>query len=227
MTNDAETSQETAKPSSKGRTTLLLVVLGLMCAALAYDYRIARPAVEEAFAKIESRSTELNKTPDQFLAKEEVQELIGKAPSETFEDGTSIVEVYSWMSGLPVRSHKLFVAYKPYQEQDIFFRMEKFGYEREPEPVSVGELPEAGTTGGESGTPTSAISTSLPEGGDEAMEDDAPTERKPPPSFESTDKDGDGKLSASEFPEMDEADENGDGSVDQEEYEAYFSQTEE
>ncbi|TWT50567.1 hypothetical protein Pla22_33100 [Rubripirellula amarantea] len=123
-----------SKPSGgNGGNTLRIVlfaVLGLLLIGLAYDYLVARPGVDAAYDKIAARSVELNKLPDTYFTNSDVQELLGKQPSRTFEDSNGeLVEVFSWRSGLPIKTHDLFAVYKPSDGKMLFNRHAKFAYE--------------------------------------------------------------------------------------------------
>ena len=102
MPEESSTSSDSNPGSS--RKFFLFGVLALSLVALAYDYRVARPSVELAYDKIVDRSIEVNRTNSVFT-NIDVRALIGREPSRTFQDENGdTVEVFSWRSGLPIRS---------------------------------------------------------------------------------------------------------------------------
>tara|TARA_R110002049_G_scaffold72490_6_gene187383 strand:+ start:66300 stop:66950 length:651 start_codon:yes stop_codon:yes gene_type:complete len=130
--------QESSTPNQGRRKNYLLMVLTVMVGMLAYDYRVARPSVDRAYQKIVQRTTEVNNSPARSLTNQDVQTLITKSPSRTFMDGQDLVEVYSWRSGLPVRTHDLFAVYKKsIRGEQVFYRQAKFVYETSAEVAPV------------------------------------------------------------------------------------------
>lgn len=119
-----------AKDSGGGTRRLVLFgLLGLMVVALAYDYLVARPAVNAAYDKITDESVAVNRTGTGFLSNLKVRELVGKEPAETFMDGDQSVEVFHWAGGLIVKPHKLYAVYKKSGDDKLFYRHSKFAYE--------------------------------------------------------------------------------------------------
>ncbi|OYP36029.1 hypothetical protein [Rhodopirellula sp. MGV] len=124
--------QQTAEPTKQGssaRSAILYGVLALMVVALIYDYKVARPAVSADYDKVTEASTKANGIANDFLTNLEVRELLGKEPVETFSDGGETVEVFSYMGGLIVKPHKLFVAYRKSGDELMFSRHAKFAYD--------------------------------------------------------------------------------------------------
>jgi len=117
------------KPPRNNRQYILLGVLALLIAALAYDFRVARPQVDELADKLDTRNLEINRDPEMKFTPDEVRRVIGFEPSDTFADGVSKVEAYAIQSGLPFRKHYLYVTYKPFKGEEIFYKLEKFAYE--------------------------------------------------------------------------------------------------
>ena len=216
MSNSSNQSKpaatSTKSKKSKLSSILLFVVLALLIAALAYDYGVARPAVEEAYAMIDEKSVEFDNDPDRVLTRGTIGDLLGRPADETTENGTSTVDVYRWTSGLLFKTHNLYVSYKRTGGADIFFRLEKFGFEPE---VPSGDAPDEQRG-------TAAISNRLP---DNLPADDESEEKREIPPFESVDRNSDGKLNAAEMPEVEEADADGDGTVSKAEYEDYMRWT--
>ncbi len=116
--------------SGNTRKKVLFGILALLLVALLYDYAVARPSVETAYNQIVDRSTEVNSKSTEVFTNLDVRELLGKEPSRTFDDANGDkVEVYSWRSGLPIKSHELFTVYKPNNGKFLFYRHAKFQYE--------------------------------------------------------------------------------------------------
>lgn len=99
--------------SSRIRLLVLLGLLGVMLGALWYDYKVARPAVENAYSRIALLNTEINsRSGKQYMTNQDVQKELKRAPMETFTtDGGYMVEVYGWRSGLPTKTHKYYAVY--------------------------------------------------------------------------------------------------------------------
>jgi len=105
-------------PPAKSSTALairivLLAVLGLLVVGLIYDYRVARPAHEEAWAEIQKMLN--SKNTDAGVVKitnKDVQEKFGRTPSSTYKEGRYTVEVFSWRTGLLVTSYPIYVYYE-------------------------------------------------------------------------------------------------------------------
>jgi hypothetical protein len=221
------------------RKGILYGLLVIMLVALGYDYLVARPAVDEAYDKIVKENQRMNARPGEVLTNTGVAELIGKEPSETFNDGADLVEVYAFRGGLPMKPHKLFAVYKRQGEQQAFYRHAKFVYESSSAvaPVSVSKTVDAGLSdeelaanaeeemaaagggfsddngggGGGGGRPGGG-----PGGGFD-----------PAAMFDENDADGDGKLAGDEIPErMSEnvaaIDTDGDAAVSKQEWTAYI-----
>ncbi|MEM6468882.1 MAG: hypothetical protein AAF802_04885 [Planctomycetota bacterium] len=114
--------------SSRGTSVLrrvaVFVVFLVLCAALGYDYLVARPAVDQMFSDIETSTT-----TNELISKDELSKIVGKEPSDNFMDGGRSVDVYHWTSGLIVKPHKLFVAYEQIDGTWRFSSVSKFAYE--------------------------------------------------------------------------------------------------
>jgi hypothetical protein len=112
-----------AKPASAGRLVVLLGLLGLATAALAYDNLVAKPGLEAAVTKVDDYAKERNSkgakesgpiTPD------DIHQAIGMQPTfvEKHPDKHYMVEYYCWWGRLPVidlrtgnRRHFLAIVY--------------------------------------------------------------------------------------------------------------------
>jgi hypothetical protein len=135
------TPAQSAATGSSLRRKFLFGLLGILLIALAYDYAVARPGVETAYDQIAERSIEVNANSTQVFTNTDVHQLIGKDPARTFQDPNGdTVEVFRWLSGLPIRSHELFAVYKPNGGKLLFHRHAKFKYETSEE---VGNLSSA------------------------------------------------------------------------------------
>ena len=158
-------SEET-QPKKNPRQLVLLALLGLLIIALVYDYKVARPGVQEGYDKVVKLSESMNRIgfasseeeeeeeeandesdPDadpeadedseddvnydkrELVTPERVAEELGKKPASSFEDGEEHVEVYTWRSGLVVKTHKLFVSYRKSGDGLIFDRATPWIYE--------------------------------------------------------------------------------------------------
>lgn len=129
----ANASNETtsAKPGSR-RRNILVAILGLLLIGLLYDFAVARPAVEKAYASLTKKNDEFNAARRyQAMGEAETWEVLGREPSRTFQDGEMHVEVYSWRSGLPFRTHDLFVVYRTVLGKKSLVRLTKFAHEPE------------------------------------------------------------------------------------------------
>ncbi|MCH1495981.1 MAG: hypothetical protein L7U72_12175 [Rubripirellula sp.] len=127
--SEASSSTETVRGGGP-RQTVLLVLLGVMVVALAYDYKVARPNVDAAYEKIVTKSMQVNSKSTEVLTNLSVRELLEMEPSETREEANGdLVEVFSWRSGLPIRTHNLYAVYKKNGENWLFHRHSKFIHE--------------------------------------------------------------------------------------------------
>ena len=98
--------------ASKTRTFVLLGLLGLMLFALWYDYKVARPAVEDAYARIGKLNADINSLAGKkYMTNEDVRNELKRSPIRTFSEGGYLVEVYAWRAGLPIKSHEYYAVY--------------------------------------------------------------------------------------------------------------------
>lgn len=109
------------------RQIILFCLLGVMLVALAYDYRIARPNVEKAFDQIVHLNDQMNLSakPTPTL-NSDIRKEIGRDPARVYSEGPYRIEVFSWTSGLPFRTHDLFAVYVPNGNDLVFMRHYKF-----------------------------------------------------------------------------------------------------
>ncbi len=170
---------DSSKPESKAgssnlRQLLLIGLLVLLVIGLIYDYTVARPGVNDAYDKITEQSMLTNMSSTNVFTNTDVQDLLKKAPSRTFEEPNGdFVEVYSWRSGLPIRTHDLFAVFKKNGENWMFHRHSKYKHEPSTEvskydgkdaiiitgdgdPPTDGQDEPSPTTGGSSGDGGSA-----------------------------------------------------------------------
>ncbi|MCO8125373.1 hypothetical protein NHH03_26780 [Stieleria sp. TO1_6] len=133
MADDSRDNHSTPAPANQSgggvRKLVLFGLLAVMLAALIYDYAVARPAVNAASDKITEANSKANGQAIGFLTPEKVSEVLGKTPVETFDDGSLSVEVYHFPSGLVVKSHKLYAAYRKSGDERMFYQMSLFKYD--------------------------------------------------------------------------------------------------
>jgi hypothetical protein len=156
-----------------------LAVLGALIFALWYDYKVARPAVETAFDTI-SKFNETTNTSGgrKFLKNTDIQDKLNREPTRTYDEGDFHVEVYSWRSGLPIRSHNY---YAVYQRGTPLVFLKHFKYEVPPDEFAATMAPQE--TGGIDEPPPdvgSPISETRPDGEEGAKPaTDYPPEAQP------------------------------------------------
>lgn len=131
---------DTSKRSGGLRRGILYSLLCILAVALVYDYGVARPNVNAAYDVLLDENQRLNAKPNEFLSNTDVQKLLKKEPSSTFNDGSSFVEVYQWPGGIPGWPHSLFAVYKDRDDQHMFYRQAKFIYDSSSEVSPIAEL---------------------------------------------------------------------------------------
>lgn len=96
------------------RVGVLLVVFFVLLGALAYDFRVARPAAQAGYEKVigllEKRAK--SRKGDAEFEPADVQRELGCAPSSTRQQGLTTIETYSWRGGMPLRTYNLYVLYQ-------------------------------------------------------------------------------------------------------------------
>jgi hypothetical protein len=109
----SDVASATSKGTSPLRLIILLIIFGTALAGLLYDYTIARPAIQKADNTIQGLLSGSIEDPDGdgTVTANEVQALIGSAPSRVKQLTNGRIEVYSWRSGLPYRTYDLHVVY--------------------------------------------------------------------------------------------------------------------
>lgn len=110
--------------SFHARLAAVSLLLATMLFALWYDYYVARVAVLAAYEQISQKNVEMNRASGRTsMVNTDVQAILGKTPSRTFNEGPYRIEVYSWIGGLPFRTHDLYAVYVP-RGNDFVFMME-------------------------------------------------------------------------------------------------------
>ena len=223
------TNADSSKPSSGNRRqTILLVVLGLFIIAIVYDYKVARPAVDAAYDNLLAEYNRANASSTDFLSPGEVHEILNKTPASKFADGDDEVEVFAWQSGVPLRPHKLYVAYGDSKRGPMMQRHTKYFYEskktisREREKGSDAQSEEFKYPDSGSGSAEAMPGGGGPEGGPQG----GPGGRgqfDPEATFRERDADGDGQIRGEEIGErmqqnLESIDSDGDGAVSLEEF---------
>ncbi|HUG67728.1 MAG TPA: EF-hand domain-containing protein [Pirellulaceae bacterium] len=105
--NDRQPSRQSADApegsGSKRRLFLLVGLLALALFALWYDYKVARPAVEQAYERIAATNEEINSASEhRRMTNVDVQSVLRRTPSDTFVSGKFTVEAYRWNAGMPI-----------------------------------------------------------------------------------------------------------------------------
>jgi hypothetical protein len=115
-----------AKPG-RLRQIILFTLLGLMLMAAAYDYIIARPNVDKAYDQISQLNNSMNSASmSKQTLNTDIHKEINRTPEKTYTQGPYRVEVFSWMAGLPFRTHDLYAVYTPKGNDLVFMRHYKF-----------------------------------------------------------------------------------------------------
>ncbi|NNE01102.1 MAG: hypothetical protein HKN47_27620 [Pirellulaceae bacterium] len=231
---DAQVPTEPPKSTGdKVRKLILFSLLGIMVVALAYDYRIARPAVNTAYDIITTESEKMNKVGDSVFTNSDVQKLINKTPTSSFADGYDLVEVYSYNGGIPGRPHNLYAVYKPHGDKQMFYRHSKFVYERGTDvaPIATATVNQYSE---EEIAQIDAADAALLAQQRRSAPPESPTDQRRDLNsatlFADYDKDNDLKLTGDEIPAdiaqvLSEVDTDGDGAVSLEELDARMEAT--
>jgi hypothetical protein len=153
---DQQAPREGAAPVSDSASgtsllrMLLFGVLGLLVLALGYDYLWARKQHQEAVAVIESLIADPSAaqvvSEAEPITAERIETAINRQPTEKSDGATYELHRYSWRSGLPWRTHNIYVIYAKGKsaggEEILFFH--DFSYGAPPDPV---QFPGPATTG--------------------------------------------------------------------------------
>ena len=223
---------------SRGRLFVLIGLLALALFALWYDYKVARPAVEQAYERIAAKNADMNAAAEhRMMTSVEVQEAIGRVPNDTFLLGRYTVEAYRWSAGMPIelrglsgdespgigrKTHDYFAVYRKDGPVLAFATHFKFDLDEDyfvetPIVASGDAAPDAAET-----MPGMEANGGGPGGGGRGSFD-------PEAMFAERDADGDGKLTGDELSDrmrenLEEIDTDSDGSVSKEELVARMSQ---
>lgn len=123
------------------RLSLLFGVLALMLIAWWYDWKVARVRVESAFETVETLNKKVNLGASGSMTSVEVQEALQRKPSRSMKVGEYEVEVYSWMAGLPFRTHDYFAVYSPVNGKLVLATHFKFTLPEEELQVKIRRSP--------------------------------------------------------------------------------------
>lgn len=252
MTTHDESNDQRGADTREGgdgsrRLFILVGLLALALFALWYDYKVARPAVEQAYEQVTLKNSDVNATADfHRMTSVDVQQTLNRAPSETFLHGKFTVEAYRWSAGMPIevrglsgdkspgiglKTHAYYAVYRKEGPDLAFVTHFKFDldhdYFTESEAVvgtastdldgSMAMGMEDDREGAGMGSGGMGSGSGGPSGGFD-----------PETIFAERDADGDGKLSGDEISErmregLEATDTDGDGSVSKEEFLARMS----
>ncbi len=100
---DTRTTSPGGTGRSNRRLTILLGLLGVALFAFVWDFLVARPGVEQAYAKVEEANIAMNSSVQRVaLTNADVEQLLGREPSETFQKDGKTIDVYTWQAGIPL-----------------------------------------------------------------------------------------------------------------------------
>ncbi|PHQ34068.1 hypothetical protein [Rhodopirellula bahusiensis] len=126
----SDTPQEPANPSSpqpKSSGTghkglfIILIAIAVVLAAFCYETFLAPANLQAGFDKV--AEAQLKSLGDKkTLTNLDVREVLGKEPADTYNEGEEYVEVFHWMGGMIVNSHKLYAVYRKQGEDWTFVR---------------------------------------------------------------------------------------------------------
>jgi hypothetical protein len=93
-----------------------------MLGALWYDRKVARPAVEDAYARIAKLNGDINSKPGHhFMTNQDVQNELKRSPIDILRQDGYLIEVYGWRAGLPTRTHNYYAVYSD-EQPPIFLK---------------------------------------------------------------------------------------------------------
>jgi len=258
-TQDESNDQQRAShrpnaPEAKGGRRRLFLLVGLLALALFalwYDYKVARPAVEQAYDRIAAANDEINTAAEhRRMTSADVQGALRRRPSETFLNGKYTIEAYRWSAGMPIelrglngdespgiglKTHDYYAVYRKDGPELAF--VTHFKFDLDPD-YFVEKVVVAGADDGASAEESMMPGMGGPEGpgmgmggpGGEGPGGGGPGGGFDPEAFfAERDADGDGKLSGEEISErmrgrLEAIDTDGDGAVTKEEFLAGRSQ---
>lgn len=254
--NDRQQSSQGAdaceRKGSKGRLFFLIGLLALALFALWYDYKVARPAVEQAYERIAATNDEINSAAEhRRMTSVDVQTVLNRSPNATFVSGHYTVEAYRWRAGMPIefrgfngndspgiglKTHDYYAVYRKDGPELAFVTHFKFDLDADelaekpivsmPGDDAADDEAMAGTEdygGGGSSAGGGGFGGGGPGGPGGGGSFD------PEARFAERDADGDGKLTGDEISErmregLAATDTDGDGAVSKEEFLARMSQ---
>ena len=121
--SDHQSESETAKPGTSRLRLFLFMVLGLLLVGLPYDFLWARKQHRAAAERLDNL---LDVKPagkiiasNEPITMDQVHETMGCEPSQVIEEDEYLEEIYSWRSGLPWRTHDIYVIYNYYQPRHV------------------------------------------------------------------------------------------------------------
>ncbi|MCH2113685.1 MAG: hypothetical protein MK171_02055 [Pirellulales bacterium] len=116
-------SSPDAPASKKSRTPLLVGVLVLVIAALAYDKKVSMPAVRAAFKAVEAENAKINESSElRAMTSEDVQRVLNRTPSGVEKKNSYTIERYGFMRGLPFLQHNYYAVYTPAEGGKLTFQ---------------------------------------------------------------------------------------------------------
>jgi len=104
---------ESTSGARNTRMVILFAVLALMLFALWYDHKVARPSVERAWADVSALNDEINaNSGNKITTSADIQKKLNRQPAKVLKNHPPyVIEVYSWMAGLPFRTHNYYAIY--------------------------------------------------------------------------------------------------------------------
>jgi hypothetical protein len=183
MSNDpaSEPSSPASEPASQGMPPsriILFSILGILLVALAYDFLVARPGQKAAAERVRalmagpSDAKMINNAEP--ITHAQVLETIGVEPSWSEEGPTYYMERFSWRSGLPWRTHDLYVIYTKTDTEKNPRLLHDISIGQPPEPR---QFPRPATAGSDA-TPVAGATTGATQAG-AAPDRAAPPARAP------------------------------------------------
>lgn len=138
----ANSPDESKAPEKRSNTLLyiLLAILALGVIGLVYDRQVARPALERASEDLARAVDASNRSLEDTVTPDDVEEVLGRSAVQSFEDGGDYVEVFAWRSGLPIRTHKLYAIYRDQGGEKVLYRQAIYKYESRGEVIPINEL---------------------------------------------------------------------------------------
>ena len=96
----------------KIRMGVLLTILAVAVAAVGWEFLVAKPGVDAAWAKVQKEEEEVAKKPGVIqTVNTDIHKLIGKTPSDTKTKGNYTIEEFRWQRGMPIWKYSIYVVY--------------------------------------------------------------------------------------------------------------------